>query len=363
MIEITSSTRLELSSALVDLSPALTVPPTNLLRSRNSRTPRDHNMSDLRTRFIRTLVLIALSSANVSTYAQQALPEGNSGIAVNYPGDVGIGAAPSVIFVEDFEGYSSASQLTQKWSNYYQAANTRIVTGSGVNGSKAAELTLPTTGSEVSNALVRNLSSRHDTLFVRAYTKFSPGFHQADAGGHNGIRISGNYPGPGIKPNGRDFFLTLLENTVYKDEPRPGYTEVYIYHPEQREQWGDHWYPDGKVIPFDAIPGDFGPNFVSRPNFVPLTDRWYSYELMVRLNLPGQRDGRIAVWIDGVLVADFHNVRFRDVDTLKIDQIQLELHTQSNPSGVDKKWYDNVVVATSYIGPMFSGPPNPQVCP
>jgi len=318
-------------------------------------------MSRIRKIFIQVLVVSALSSATISTSAQQVLPEGNSGIAAGYPGDVGISAAPGVVFVDDFEGYNSASQLTQNWSNYYQGANTRIVAGSGVNGSKAAELTLPVTSSEVSNALVKNLATKQDVLFVRVYTKFAPGYHQTD--GHNGIRIAGNYTGPGRRPNGLDFFLTLMENSIYYGEARPGYTNLYIYYPEQRDVWGDHWYPDGKVLPFDGTPGSFGSGFVRRPNFIPLIDRWYSYELMVKLNSPGQRDGRVALWIDGVLVADFQNVRFRDVDTLKIDQIQLELHAKSNPSGADKKWYDNVVVATSYIGPMVSGPPNPQVCP
>jgi len=47
-------------------------------------------------------------------------------------------------------------------------------------------------------------------------------------------------------------------------------------------------------------------------------DRWYGYELMVQANTPGQRDGRVAIWIDGKLIADFLNVRLCDVNTLKI---------------------------------------------
>ena len=319
-------------------------------------------MAGFRKVFLQAIVLAAWSSVTIGAYAQQALPEGNAGIAARYPGDVGIRGAPGVVFADDFEGYSTTNQLTQNWSSYYQGANTSIVTGTGVNGSKTVEFTLPVTGSEVSNALVKNLPMKQDTLFVRVYTKFAPGYHQTD--GHNGIRIAGNYTGPGRRPNGLDFFLTLMENSIYYGEARPGYTNLYIYHPEQRDVWGDHWYSDGKVLPFDATPGNFGAGFVKRPNFIPLTDRWYSYELMVKLNTPGQRDGRVALWIDGVVVADFQNVRFRDVDTLKIDQIQLELHAKSNTSGADKKWYDNVVVATTYIGPIVSGPANnPQVCP
>ena len=74
---------------------------------------------------------------------------------------------------------------------------------------------------------------------------------------------------------------------------------------------------------------------------------------MVQANTPGQRNGRIAFWLDGKLLADFPNLRLRDVDTLKIDRFGLSFHIGSNPAGATKKWYDNVVAASSYIGPVF----------
>ena len=46
------------------------------------------------------------------------------------------------------------------------------------------------------------------------------------------------------------------------------------------------------------------------------------------------------------------DLRFRDVDSLKIDRFQLSFHVGSNPNGETKKWFDNVVAATRYIGPM-----------
>ena len=51
------------------------------------------------------------------------------------------------------------------------------------------------------------------------------------------------------------------------------------------------------------------------------------------------------------MIGDFPNLRLRDVDTLKIDRFGLSLHVGGNPRGVTRKWYDNVVAATSYIGP------------
>lgn len=308
----------------------------------------------------------SIASATTGTGGGRPTPlaEGNNGIAASYPGDSNIQSNANVIFADGFESYSSANQLTTNWNSYYKGGNTRIATEAGnvFAGSQSVEFTLPQVGSEVSNALVKNVSPTQDTLFVRMYTKFESGFDVVNPG-HNGIRISSHYPGPGQAPNGTDFFLFELENSTYYNETEPGYTHIYTYHPEQRSQWGDHWYPDGKVLPFDATPGNFGSSFIPRPNLIPVRNQWYSYELMVKANTPGQRDGRVAIWIDGNLVADFHNVRVRDVSNLKIDQMQLELHAQSSTSRANKKWYDNVVVARSYIGPMSSGTPPPLQAP
>jgi len=74
---------------------------------------------------------------------------------------------------------------------------------------------------------------------------------------------------------------------------------------------------------------------------------------MVKANTPGLRDGRIAVWVNGALVADFLNLRLRDTTDLTIERMSLGLHAGSSPR-LNKKWYDNLVVATSYIGPIGS---------
>jgi hypothetical protein len=157
-----------------------------------------------------------------------------------------------------------------------------------------------------------------------------------------------------VPANGTNKFLVSYE--AWRDQTsqlNPGKLNVYVYHPEQRDQWGDHFYPTGIVSPFTLTPFNFGPDFVARPDVTPELGRWYSYELMVRANTPGQRDGRIAIWLDGALVADFTNLRLRETTSLKIDQFTLDLHVRSNTRAVARKWFDNVVAATSYIGPMM----------
>jgi hypothetical protein len=305
-------------------------------------------------RALMTFLGVAFGIVFFGSAAAQPLPEGNSGIAARYLGDVGIGSDPSVIFADDFESYGNATGLTIRWNEAYHAANLRIATepGNVFRGSKALELRVPQTNNEVSNTAVKYINPTRDTLFVRYYAKYDAGFNVLGSS-HNGNTIQANYCCPGVPADGTNKFLISFE--AWRGEPgtaNPGQLNIYIYHPEQRDIWGDHFFPSGRVLPIDSIPGDFGPNFIPRPEVTPQLGRWYGYEVMLKANTPGQRDGRIAMWLDGVLIADFLNLRLRDISTLKIDRVTIDLHVRDNNAGEAKKWYDNVVIATSYIGPL-----------
>lgn len=173
------------------------------------------------------------------------------------------------------------------------------------------------------------------------------------------MRITGQYKGPGIILDGKGItngVLVNIENSTQQGEAEPGNTHAYVYQPEQTDPYGENWYPDGTVTNGSY---SFGPYFTARPKVIPARGVWICYEMMVKLNTPGQRDGRVAVWQDGVLIGDWQNVRFRDVPTLKIDQIELDNGGQGSTQQNDK-WYDNLVIASSYIGPMVSGTPPPS---
>jgi hypothetical protein len=286
------------------------------------------------------------------------MPAGE-GIAAKYPGDVGIEGDANVIFADDFEGHAQPSDLLDKWDSAIHMQHLRIANEpeNVFHGSRALELTVPQQDDELSNGVAKVLTEERDVLFLRYYSRFQPPFDVVGSS-HNGSMISAHYfidgqATPGIPADGTNKFLAALEN--WRGEaatPSPGLLNVYLYHPEQRSEWGDHFFPTGTVMPFTSEPFDFGPTFVSRPDIIPELDQWYCYELMLQANTPGQRDGRITVWLDGVVAADFTNLRLRDIDTLKIDHFGLSFHIKSNPGAETKKWYDNVVAATSYIGPL-----------
>jgi hypothetical protein len=274
-----------------------------------------------------------------------------------------------VVYADDFESYASAAGLEANWNGgVYHDVRIATAAANVFAGGKSVEFYAPQQSAEWSNTVARELgrSGRVDVLFIRYYTKFDRSFNVAGSS-HNGGGISADYfinggATPGEPANGTNKFLAEFESwRGDSTEPSPGRLNVYIYHPEQRSQWGDHFFPDGAVMPNTSIAGNFGSEFVPRANTVCDLGRWYCCELMVKANTPGSRDGRIACWLDGALIADFPNLRLRDVDSLKISRFNLSLHCGSNTRGETWKWYDNVVAAKSYIGPVYSpGSVRPQ---
>src|SRR6476619_5307671 len=67
------------------------------------------------------------SSSSGSTSSGGPPPAGD-GIAARYPGDVGIGNDPDVVFADDFESYGQTNDLWKRWSNVFQVVRTRIAT-------------------------------------------------------------------------------------------------------------------------------------------------------------------------------------------------------------------------------------------
>ena len=288
------------------------------------------------------------------------LPEGDTGIAARHPGDIGIETDPAVIFHEDFEECRTPADLHGKWSKVVHEANMRIAEepANVHSGKRALEITMPQQREHLSVGLDRSLAKEQDALFLRFYARLEEGFDVPLNSIHNGGSISAGYwrgesAGPGKRSDGRNKFLANYEPQIASPVklPSPGPLDIYIYHPEQRGNYGDHFYPTGMVVPNTSVPYDFGPHFVPRPDFVPELGRWYCYEFALKANTPGRRDGRVGCWVDGKLSGDFPNLRLRDVATLKIDLFGIGLYIADNSRRENKKWYDDVVAATSYIGP------------
>lgn len=311
------------------------------------------------------LCVLCAAAGTLRSRALEPLPAGDTGVAAKYPEDAGIGKDAAVVFAHDFEDVSTVAELRRRWDSVFHD-DTLAITADSDNvhgGGKAVEMVFRRKDGEAGNGLMKRLAPERNVLFLRFYQKFDHGLDVKGAGSfHNGGTISAHYhvdgrSTPGKRADGRNKFLVSSECSVYSQAPPPGNLTVYVYHPEQRGDYGDIFYFNGLISPNTSLPGDFGADFVARPPVLPGLGRWHCHELMVRANTVGQRDGRIACWLDGKLVADFPNMRFRDVADLGIDYITIGGYINPNKVRTNKIWFDDVVAATSYIGPRRSSKP------
>jgi hypothetical protein len=157
------------------------------------------------------------------------IAEGNTGIATQYPGDVGIEKDPDVVFVEDFEG--SVDEICSHWE---QADGEPIMSKSDSvpplsGGRQSLLLTRVAGGTEVPGSTERYTGGGgfyrrlkndkggygYDQLFFRFYTEFNkehaPIHHFG--GSFWGYNPPSQWPmgGAGVRPKGNRSWVTQVE--------------------------------------------------------------------------------------------------------------------------------------------------------
>ncbi|MBD3320019.1 MAG: T9SS type A sorting domain-containing protein [Chitinivibrionales bacterium] len=72
------------------------------------------------------------------------------------------------------------------------------------------------------------------------------------------------------------------------------------------------------------------------------------------MNDPDQHNGVLRGWVDGYLAFEKTDLSFRTINSLKVEQIWMNLYhggSAVSPANMDQ-YYDNVVIAKQYIGPV-----------
>ena len=308
------------------------------------------------------------------------LPEGDEGIAAKHPRDVGIAKDPEVVFAEDFE----SGTLEDVWKRWWktqpreekhakaQAFDTDVPAGSA--GARSLRMT-GTLGQDSGSHLYTVLDPGLEVAHLRFYAKFA----QDHGYEHHFVSIGGYrpptpWPNPraGTRPAGDDRVAVFVDPVGrYGKFAPPGAWTLYTY-------WADM-----KV----SADGRYWGNCLSpaRPALVP-RGRWTCVEVMVRLNDPAKADGELALWVDGKVVlhvrrgvrrgdwsgmgfdlvesggAEFEGLRLRTSKDLKVNYVWLEHYVDeqaqrqnrvvTEPNRVNRVWFDDVVVAKSYVGPI-----------
>jgi hypothetical protein len=303
------------------------------------------------------------------------------GIAARYPGDAGIEKHASVVWVEGFEE-PSLGALKERWES--TAAGDDLSFSDDVPAGTAGKRSLlmsHTGGRGNGGHLYRRLEPGHEKLHVRFYVKFDP----ACAPIHHFIHVGGYHPatpwpqgGAGTRPRGDDRFSVGIEPFG-----EAWVWDLYAYWPEMRGS-----PPRGQT---------WGNSFVRDPGLKVARGRWVCVEGMVRMNQAADSDGELALWIDGRLAGHlgkgfpkgawtfdkfrpgaggesfrwddekgrperfvvppgglpFEGFRWRRDERLKVNFLWVLLYiTKSPPGHLSKVWFDDIVVAREYIGPL-----------
>jgi hypothetical protein len=181
----------------------------------------------------------------------------------------------------------------------------------------------------------------HDQVYVRWYAKFDKDFQQGRQMHWCGLRgarsdnPNSGFGKAGARPDGTDRFTTSIEPAFTKGHEPPGQMCFYSYWPEMKQSG------DGKY---------WGNRFYADPSFFIERDRWYCFEMMVKLNEPGERDGEQALWVDGQKIIHEKNFRWRDSEILKLNLFKFGLYIHYCEHDCTY-WVDDLVISNEYTGP------------
>jgi len=334
-------------------------------------------------------LMVALSVC--ALYAAGNVPQ--HGLAALYPGDIGLASDSSVVFYEDFESGAVPDLLT-RWTSMNNKDNSVLdfVPDSipGSPGKRSLRITA-TKGHDTGGDLWKLLDKGYDRLYARYYCKFAPDAPYV----HHFVALGGKtstapYPegGAGSRPTGYDRF----GSTVYLERsntPPPGAWFFYSYWSEMHSWQTDSGESDGRPNAF------YGNPFRPDSNIIARRGEWQCVEIMIKLNDPDSTNGEQAFWVDGRLATrwgpgthtgtwfkdafrtsgifntdpkPFAGFRWRKTESLRINTLWLQYYLASifeenvrpaDPTipyngDIARVEFDNVVLATRYIGPIAS---------
>jgi hypothetical protein len=320
--------------------------------------------------------------------ASGGLPKG-PGLAARYPGDQGIDRNKAVVFHETFEKGGTAD-LGKRWTHVSNKDGKVLAFAKDAPRNSAGRRCLQMTatkGHDTGGHLWKLFKPGFDLLYARFYVKFAtdhPYVHHFVKLG--AWRDSPNWPKgeAGYRHDGGKSFQTGIELAGRKSSDPPGNWFLYTYWCGMRS----YETPNGRGTKCYGNP--FSP---AEPEQAP-RGKWQCVEFMLKANTaPDRHDGEQAFWIDGRLVArfapgtpkgtwlrdafhtsgrynrnpkPFEGFCFRTTNELKINTFWLLYYLEAvfrkniRPenrnipynSDMARVWFDDIVIATEYIGPL-----------
>ena len=275
-----------------------------------------------------------------------------AGLAEKYPGDAGIAKDPAVLFADNFE-----SGDMKKWD---QQRGRVVMAGDKPNSGRWCVQMPMERGQNHGGDAIKWFMPGADAVYARFYVKFSSDYqynhHFVWLGANQRTNKWSAFGKAGLKPNGTYYSTGMEPWFAWGKNPPPGEVNLYTYfldmEPDRKmdKYWGNGFFPPGPVHGTAAGPA----------RVIPALNQWQCWEFMIQANTaPDQADGKQAMWVDGKLAGEFTGIRWRNDLDLKVNCFWLEHYgyDEGDPTKQYWKesqavWFDDVVVARHYIGPM-----------
>lgn len=278
------------------------------------------------------------------------------GIAARYVGDVGIGADPAVVLAEDFE---DDGLRERGWYDLNGWGKRLIVSDEdSATGERSLQLIYPE-GHTGPWLRAPHFDRGYETLHVRYYRKWAAGWDWGGPGDGNGhdTRLVANGPDVGQRAyKDADAIVLMMESCTHFNPWKRGLFGLMQY--TRKEYFSDAMQqarrardPEGHRLRgrewwLATVDGSRSPR--SEPG------RWYCVEYGATMNTPGQADGRIQGWIDGVLVYDIQDCLIRDADQGELlwRRWWIGPYFHGGTTQDQRSAIDSLVIATDYVGPI-----------
>jgi len=269
------------------------------------------------------------------------------GLATRYPRDAGIEKDPDVVMATGFESplwHGDWSYVSPRGS--FGRVDSAPGLGFQPLHAYALQVKIPAgdnLGLDMGYKFADKLGSEPEEIYFRYYLRLASDWRPSPDGGKlPGISATyGSTGWGGRKADGRSgwsmrgiFFRSPEAGSPYHELTPIG---TYAYHADMEDYWGDAWAWSGN-----------GRALLER-------NRWYCIEQYFKVNQIGHKDGVMRAWIDGYPVFEKTDIRVRDIPTIKIEQIWMNVYYGGTaPAPTDLHLFiDNVVIARKYIGPML----------
>lgn len=310
-------------------------------------------------------------------------PQTHAGLAVKYPADLGIEADPAIVFCENFE--RDLREIESRWDTVRDKGIMSLTgevptNSSGKQSLLMSQLAENGTGGD----LYRVLPGGHEQLFTRMYVRIA---EDCEPIHHFGTCVGGNNP-------------ATPWPTVKAGKPTDGSKAFWLGIEPFGQQWQWDYYAYWCEMRGSPPRGQtWGNSFIHNDRLAVRRGNWTCIEVMVKMNEVGKSDGELALWIDGKQVSHlgpgfprgkwefdkfkpgeegegvkwnqqrgerdyfttqsggdpFKGFRFRTDKMLNVNFVWLYTYITKGTKGhANKVWFDDLVVATEYIGPIAS---------